>query len=143
MLFRSRVAILADGWGSSFVARGIACDGRFAAAVCDGGIWDLHERAFLIDRNAQLEPGMIGRLGLNRVARNISCPVLIATGERGWLKAERVRELYGHLKAEGRTLTDDGLHRNGAAVSLDDLNNTLTALKSRLEKATVKVTVDI
>jgi len=102
---RDRIAILADGWGSSFVARGIACDDRFAAAVCDGGIWDLHERAFLIDRNAQLEPGMVGRLGLNRVARNISCPVLISTGERGWLKAERVRELYGHLKAEGRDVT--------------------------------------
>ena len=102
---RDRIAILADGWGSSFVARGIACDGRFAAAVCDGGIWDLHERAFLIDRGAQLEPDMIGRLGLNRVARNISCPVLISAGERGWLKAERVRELYGYLKAEGRDVT--------------------------------------
>ena len=100
-----RIAILADGWGSSFVARGIACDSRFAAAVCDGGIWDLHERAFLVDRNAQLEPDMIGRLGLNRVARNISCPVLISAGERGWLKAERVRELYGHLKSEGRDVT--------------------------------------
>jgi len=102
---RDRIAILADGWGSSFVARGIACDGRFAAAVCDGGIWDLHERAFLIDRNAQLGPDMIGRLGLDRVARNINCPVLISTGERGWLKAERVRELYGHLKSEGRDVT--------------------------------------
>jgi dienelactone hydrolase len=102
---QDRIAILADGWGSSFVARGIACDGRFAAAVCDGGIWDLHERAFLIDRDAQLEPDMIGRLGLNGVARNIKCPVLISTGERGWLKAERVRELYRYLEAEGRDVT--------------------------------------
>ena len=31
-----RVAILADEWSSSFVARGIAFDDRFAAAVCDG-----------------------------------------------------------------------------------------------------------
>jgi dienelactone hydrolase len=100
-----RIAVLADGWGSSFVARGIACDGRFAAAVCDGGIWDLHERAFLIDRSAQLEPDMVGRFGLNRVARNINCPVLISAGERGWLKAERVRELFGHLTSEGRDVT--------------------------------------
>ena len=100
-----RIAILADGWGSSFVARGLALDGRVAAAVCDGGIWDLHERVFMIDREAQLEAGMIRRLGLNRVARNIKCPVLICAGERGWLKAERVRELYGHLQAEGRDLT--------------------------------------
>jgi dienelactone hydrolase len=100
-----RIAILADGWGSSFVARGIAFDNRFAAAVCDGGIWDLHERAFLVDRDTQLEWDMIRRLGLNRVARNINCPVLISAGERGWLKAERVRELYDHLKADGRDVT--------------------------------------
>jgi dienelactone hydrolase len=100
-----RIAILADGWGSSFVARGIAFDSRFAAAACDGGIWDLHERAFLVDRDAQLEMDTIRRLGLNRVARNINCPVLISAGERGWLKPERVRELYDHLKADGRDVT--------------------------------------
>ena len=102
---RNRIAIIADGWGSSFVARGVACDGRFAAAVCDGGLWDLHERAFLIDRDARFEPDMIGRFGLNRVARNIKCPVLISAGERGWLKAERVQELYAHLKVAGSDVT--------------------------------------
>jgi dienelactone hydrolase len=100
-----RIAIMADGWGSSFVARGIAFDERFAAAVCDGGIWDLHERTFLVDREAHLEVDMIRRLGLDRVARNIKCPVLISAGERGWLKAERVRELYDHLKVDGSDLT--------------------------------------
>jgi hypothetical protein len=39
------------------------------------------------------------------VARGIKCPVLISTGERGWLKSERVRELYDHLKADGRDVT--------------------------------------
>jgi dienelactone hydrolase len=100
---RSRIAILADGWGSSFVARGIAFDDRFAAAVCDGGIWDLHERAFLVGRTP-FEAEFLRR-GISRVARNIKCPVLIATGERGWLKAERVRELYDHLKDDGRDVT--------------------------------------
>jgi dienelactone hydrolase len=100
-----RVAILADGWGSSFVARGIAFDGRFAAAVCDGGIWDLHERAFLRNRLGPRGADGIGRDRLSRVARNIKCPVLISTGERGWLKAERVRELYDELQAEGRDVT--------------------------------------
>ena len=42
-----RIAILADNWSSSFVALGIAFDQRFAAAVCDGGVWDAHERAFI------------------------------------------------------------------------------------------------
>jgi len=100
-----RIAILADGWGSSFVARGIAFDDRFAAAVCDGGIWDLHERAFLRDRLGHRDSDVVGRARLSRVARNIKCPVLISTGERRWLKAERVRELYDELQAGGRDVT--------------------------------------
>lgn len=101
----SRVAILADGWGSSFVARGIAFDDRFAAAACDGGIWDLHERAFLAGR-APFQPECPRPdIDLSRVARNIKCPVLITTGECGWLKPERVRELYRQLEAAGRDVT--------------------------------------
>jgi dienelactone hydrolase len=100
---RTRIAILADGWGSSFVARGIAFDDRFAAAVCDGGLWDLHERAFLMGR-ASFETEFLRR-SLSRVARNIKCPVLISTGERAWLTPDRVRELYDHLKAGGRDVT--------------------------------------
>ena len=74
--------------GMSFVARGIAFDDRFAAAVCDGGLWDLHERSFLAARGS-LQPDMPRLdLGLSRVARNIKCPVLITTGERGWLKED-------------------------------------------------------
>jgi dienelactone hydrolase len=100
-----RIAILADGWGSSFVARGIAFDDRFAAAVCDGGIWDLHERAFLRDRIAPPDATIVPRPVLSRVARNIKCPVLISAGERGWLAADRVSELYDELKADGRDVT--------------------------------------
>jgi len=37
---KTRIAILGDG-SSSFVARSIALDDRFAAAVCDGGISDV------------------------------------------------------------------------------------------------------
>jgi dienelactone hydrolase len=96
-----RVAVFGDGGSSSFVARGIAFDERFAAAVCDGGIWDLHERSFLQDRLATCGPA----LPLSRIARNIRCPVLIPAGERGWLKAERVRELYELLSSSGRDVT--------------------------------------
>jgi pimeloyl-ACP methyl ester carboxylesterase len=99
-----RVAILADGWSSSFVARAIAFDPRFAAAVCDGGIWDRHQQAFLKRR--------IGPVGMeawspetNRVLRNISCPVLITVGERGWLKTDRVAELTSQLGGGHRDIT--------------------------------------
>jgi dienelactone hydrolase len=102
---KRRIAILADGWGSSFVARGIASDERFAAAVCDGGIWDLHERAFFRDRIAHLGADVGRAAASSDVARNIRCPVLIPAGERGWLNADRVKDLYGQLKAEGQDAT--------------------------------------
>ncbi len=98
-----RVAILADGWSSSFVARGIAFDDRFAAAVCDGGIWDLHEQAILRDRAAPR--GVDIASPTSRAARGIKCPVLVPAGERGWLKDDRIREFYQELKAEGRDIT--------------------------------------
>jgi dienelactone hydrolase len=101
----SRVAILADGWGSSFVARGIAFDDRFAAAVCDGGIWDLHERAFLSKRLAHRDTVLARKARPSRAARGIKCPVLISTGERGWLKAERVRDLCDEIQADGGDVT--------------------------------------
>ncbi len=100
-----RVAILADGWGSSFVARGIAFDDQFAAAVCDGGIWDLHEHAFLRSRRADRDAIIPQRARPSRAARGIKCPVLISTGERGWLKAERVRDLTEEIQADGRDVT--------------------------------------
>jgi dienelactone hydrolase len=100
-----RIAILADGWGSSFVARGIAFDDRFAAAVCDGGVWDLHERAFLLSRLNLPNANLDSRRAFSKVGRNIKCPVLISTGEQGWLEAERVRDMVDDLKAEGCNMT--------------------------------------
>jgi dienelactone hydrolase len=100
-----RIAILADGWGSSFVARGIAFDDRFTAAVCDGGIWDLHERAFLLGRLKLPNANLDARAAFSKVGRNIKCPVLISTGEQGWLKAECVRAMVDGLKVEGCDVT--------------------------------------
>jgi dienelactone hydrolase len=103
-----RIAIVADGWASSFVARGIAYDDRFAAAVCDGGLWDLHERSFLtqrgLSRDTETEPVAL-RLGPSRLARNIKCPVLTTAGERGWLAADRVRQLHDALSGDSQNLT--------------------------------------
>jgi dienelactone hydrolase len=100
-----RIAILADGWASSFVARGIAFDGRFAAAVCDGGLWDLHERSFLERRMARSGAEGLQGMEASRIARNIDCPVLVTVGERGWLKTERVTRLVDQLTTNRRDIT--------------------------------------
>jgi dienelactone hydrolase len=93
----SRIGIIADSWGSSFVARGIAFDQRFAAAVCDGGIWEAHERSFLV-RRAAARGDIIPCTGTSRIMRNIACPLLIAVGEHGWLQPEAVTEMVDRLK---------------------------------------------
>jgi dienelactone hydrolase len=99
-----RIAIVGDGAGSSFVARGVALDGRFAAAVCDGGIWDLHEQSFLINR-ALPRPSGFPAWGGSGIARKFICPVLITLGEHGWLVADHVAELFDHLQAAHRDIS--------------------------------------
>jgi len=102
---QGRVAILSDQMQSSFAARGIAFDDRFAAAVCDGGLWDLNEREFLRERSAAYDADIIVSPALSRVARNIKCPVLIPARRRGGLEPERVQELVGWMRAGGRDVT--------------------------------------
>lgn len=99
-----RIAILGDGSGSSFVARGVALDRRFAAAVCDGGIWDLHERAFLMNRIGSLGLSLAATNRRSNIARYIKCPVLITVGEHGWLEKDHVAGLFDQLKASHRDI---------------------------------------
>ncbi len=100
-----RIAIFGDNWSSSFVARGIAFDQRFAAAVCDGGIWDAHEQAF-IRKRVLADGGDIERnWDTNRLLRTIRCPVLVTVGEKGWLESNRVGELTNQIRAEDQDLT--------------------------------------
>jgi hypothetical protein len=78
----NRIAIVADGWSSSFVARAVASDPRFAAAVCDGGVWDLLERDFRSRQVADVEhPRWLEEPNLT--LQRINCPLLITAGERG------------------------------------------------------------
>jgi dienelactone hydrolase len=100
-----RIAILGDGAGSSFVARGAALDQRFAAAVCDGGIWDLHERDFLINRVSSRDAQMATGGRYARIAQTLKCPVLVTVGEHGWLEADRVIDLVDQLRINQRDIS--------------------------------------
>ena len=97
-----RIAIVADGWSSSFVARGIAFDHRFAAAVCDGGIWDLHLRSFLDPQSRPFGIEPAPESEADRVLRGIRCPLLVAASERSGLRADRIAELTDRLRAGRR-----------------------------------------
>jgi hypothetical protein len=91
---QARVAILGDGGGSSFIARGISMDHRIAAAVCDGGVWDQLEKDFLRRR---LAPGVQVSGTSSSLAASLRCPVLVTVGEDGWLELDRVSRLMNQV----------------------------------------------
>ncbi len=80
----TRIAIVADACNSSLVARAAATDARFAAAVCDAGLWDLHERSFF-HRQAGDDTQICWIDEANAISRGIECPLLVTAGEAGWL----------------------------------------------------------
>jgi len=100
-----RIAILADDWSSSFVARGIALDPRYAAAVCDAGLWDIHERVCLSRRLTPDERACLPSASDCRVARQIMCPLLVALPDRGWLRADIATRLVAQMKREHLDVT--------------------------------------
>jgi pimeloyl-ACP methyl ester carboxylesterase len=105
-----KIIILGDGLGASLATRGASFDPRFAAAVCDAGIWDLHERAFLASRIYGGEPSSdefgddVVRLCSSSIATRIECPMLVALGERDWLEAGHVRKCCEALAAGGHNV---------------------------------------
>jgi dienelactone hydrolase len=93
----TRIAIVADAWSSSLVARAAASDARFAAAVCDGGIWEAHERSFFYRHAAR--QGQIDCLDeCNSIVRSIDCPLLVTAGEGGWLLPGALTEFGDQLR---------------------------------------------
>jgi dienelactone hydrolase len=101
-----KLAIFGLGVGASFATRAAALDHRFAAAVCDGGIWDLHERAFTIGRFGIGIPSpsigaYIRKYSRDSIARGIKCPILVAQGQHDWLEAGDVAKFCNALKGQG------------------------------------------
>ncbi|MEH2479775.1 dienelactone hydrolase [Nitrobacteraceae bacterium AZCC 2146] len=123
-----KIAIFGDGLGASFATRGAAFDDRFAAAVCDAGIWDLHERAFLATR---LSGGTatadfaddIDKLCRSSIARNIRCPMLVALGEHDWLDAGHVTQCCDALIAGGQEIELKIFSASETAASHAQLDN--------------------
>jgi hypothetical protein len=91
-----RIAIVGDGADSSLVAKGVALDGRLAAAVCDGGLWEL------LDEAADLDAGSQTRwIRLPPLAWKISCPLLVVLGQHSGLQADRARQLLHRDRDSG------------------------------------------
>jgi dienelactone hydrolase len=101
-----RIAIFGDSLGASFASRAAGLDHRLSAAVCDAGIWDLYERAFLLKRisgddSRESIKDQVSKLWRQSIANRIRCPILVTLGECDWLKTNYVAEFYNYLKEAG------------------------------------------
>ena len=123
-----RIALFGDGQGASFATRGAAFDDRFAAVVCDAGIWELHERAFLAARMGgsgacQNLSENIEQLCRTSTARRIRCPILVAPGDRDWLDADHVAQCCSALVADGLRIDLKAFTASEAAAPHAQLDN--------------------
>jgi dienelactone hydrolase len=101
-----RIAVFGDSLGASFASRAAGLDHRLSAAVCDGGIWDLYERAFLLKRisgddNRDSIKDQVSKLWRHSIANRIRCPILVTLGECDWLETNYAAEFYNYLKEAG------------------------------------------
>ena len=103
----SRIAIYGDGLGASYATRAASHDHRFAAAVCDGGLWGRKERLFAMSRMTDGRDGrtvdeigwMIGDTALG--TQGIKCPHLITIGEHDYIAVETAKDTYDSNKRLG------------------------------------------
>lgn len=123
-----KIAVFGDGLGAPFATRGASFDDRFAAAVCDAGIWELHERAFLALRRPG-SPGIAGfaedidQFCRGSIVRTVKCPILVALGEHDWLDAGHVRKCCEALTARGADIDLKIFSASETAASHAQLDN--------------------
>lgn len=103
----SRIAIYGDGLGASYATSAATRDFRFAAAVCDGGLWARKERLFVMSRMADSRDKrtigesawMIGDMVLG--TQMIRCPHLITIGQHDYISVETAKDTYDLNKRMG------------------------------------------
>ena len=101
-----QIAIYGDGLGAAFATRAAALDHRFAAAVCDGGLWDLRERAYALgwvagDNGQHGFSDDVRHLRRFGIAKRIRCPMLVALGEDEFAQLDEAAELVNFYKEAG------------------------------------------
>jgi dienelactone hydrolase len=101
----TRIVLHGDGFGGSDATRAAGFDGRFAAAVCDGGIWDHKKRLYLtqwLSGDAiENRSGSRAEFVQRGIASRIACPYLVTIGEHDFLDVKDGIALYHHGRKAG------------------------------------------
>lgn len=103
-----RIVIWGDGLGAASASKAASSDDRFAAAVCDAGVWDSLGRHFIMDRSSD-EGEPAGEVGSDvwrpDLLSQISCPTLVTFGEHDWLDHRQISEFQHRFSDLGRDVT--------------------------------------
>jgi dienelactone hydrolase len=101
-----KIAIFGRGPLADLATRVACYDGRFAAAVCDAGIWDWIERAFMDPpfSYGQLQDISLDLFVRSSIALAIRCPILVVVGEDDWLEPDYAEHCCKLLSAAGKQI---------------------------------------
>jgi dienelactone hydrolase len=103
----SRIALYGDGLGSSLATRIASRDHRFAAAVCDGGLWERQELIFAtswIGRNPAGAGERVRMAGSVHSATMLKCPSLMTIGQHDYIAVENAIDFHECCKRSGAPL---------------------------------------
>ena len=123
-----RIGIYGEGLGASFATQAAVQDVRFSAAVCDGGMLDVLQRAFSIRQlvgadDRETKTRNIENLKHHNMAKRIHCPILITIGGRDRSEATYAADFCKSMKEIG---LDISLSFSSAAASLGQIDNPTT-----------------
>jgi dienelactone hydrolase len=104
------IAIFGAGLGAALASRAAAADDRLAGAVCDGGLWDIHERMSTMQWMSAAGDSATMEENIRRALRtagttNIKCPVLVTVAGHDWFDARHAAELCRMLADAGVNVT--------------------------------------
>ncbi|WP_426537073.1 alpha/beta hydrolase family protein [Bradyrhizobium sp. McL0615] len=102
----SRIALYGDGLGSSLATRIASRDHRFAAAVCDGGLWDRHELIFAgrIVRDQAAAGKRVWMAEAVHSATMLKCPSLMTIGQHDYIAVENAIDVHESCNRSGAPL---------------------------------------
>lgn len=99
----SRIGVYGDGLSAALATQLAASDGRVAAAVCDGGLWNfartLAYLGWMTTAGGIDEHAISARR--SHVVRRLRCPVLVVAGGRGIVSVSEATKLEAECRADG------------------------------------------
>jgi hypothetical protein len=120
-----RIVVMAAGASSSRVARAVAANPRVAAVVCDAGLWEAIETRYLLNRRhggeQRLMPGVIPP------DLRFEFPVLVTTGEFGWLDRSAAESFLAPRASRGENITLKTFRESDTASAQGHFDNPTAA----------------